>query len=81
MKVICIDTSPNPNPKKNNEWFKYLKEGSTYEVEKEVYGCYKIFGIDHPYQTDRPTFMKRRFVPVSDIDEKEFERNYNKELA
>ena len=76
MKVICINNKVR-NPYLKNEWLEYLKEGEEYIVEMIVDGTYKIKGIDHPIIPNRPTFSTSRFIPLSEINEEEFERDYN----
>jgi len=75
MKVICIDASNQPVEP-------YVVEGVVYNtegVEQRKSGlCYRL--------TDwLPEMMcwalTSRFIPLSNIDEKEFERNYNTQTA
>jgi hypothetical protein len=79
MKVICIDgvksgsiTMMGNIISKENE----IYEGEEYTVQRQVDDCYLL--------VERPGFLlykKKRFAPISKIDETTFERNYNKELV
>ena len=77
MKVICIDST---SPTKNGAIATELTEGVEYSVvgsrpctvSKNL--CYQLAGFFILYES-------WRFVPLSDIDEKEFERNYNNQTA
>lgn len=79
MKVICIDASNTSG----------INEGQVYEVEeKQMCDCgaqYRL-AIIRTQPTRCPHcnalnidayFWQHRFAPLSSIDEKEFERNYN----
>jgi hypothetical protein len=77
MKVVCIDASPSkihPNYKCE------LIEGNIYTKIGELAG---IRGILHYDLAECPVhaYAASRFIPLSTIDETEFERNYNKELV
>lgn len=72
MKVICIDT-------KDMEYF--LIPGYTYTVIDEMLGTYYQLQEIPFNHGEVAGFYKWRFILVSEIDEKEFERNYNKEIA
>ncbi len=79
MKVICIETEWETLP----GWpdaFGTPTFGSIYVVIiafEDRYGSwYCLEGFD-----EHDAFGQGGFAPVSNIDEKEFERNYNKELA
>lgn len=74
MKVICID-----------EIFSGMdrvavspREGVVYEVAEEKIYCgvpfYSFVGVPEYWQADA-------FIPISEICETQFERNYNKELV
>lgn len=71
MKVLCIDDS--------NLEYGFLKYGDVYTVigEENHMGliCYFLEEIVGE------SYVKTRFIPLSEIDETEFERNYNKELV
>lgn len=84
MKVICIDgvkkgTMPYDtcNPASH---FDEVYEGEIYTVtkQKEFYGhlCYFL-----AERRPNAAYYYGIFAPISNIDEKEFERNYNKELV
>lgn len=78
MRVVCIDASCSIPPGYNGMPF-LLKEGEIYTVSQEEHNCY------HLVETDRinPTYCysKKRFIPLSDIDETTFERNYQTQTA
>lgn len=84
MKVLCIDDKPRPGEVPGIE----PKEGETYTVSQEGNGecaithklipCYRLVELSNP---PNDWHDKDRFIPVSSIDETEFERNYNKELV
>ena len=72
MKVICIDDKKHSDSK---NYAYLLKEGETYTVEGEVLAydafgnetvAYKLTEFGWPY-----AFNKTRFIPLSDIDERE----------
>lgn len=73
MKVICIDNSgySRLGTLKASD---FLKEGETYTVVRELEDrdAYIIAEVDHP-----DGCRKYRFIPLSQIDETEMERNYN----
>lgn len=84
MKVICIDDS--------SSFFLFhqvLKFGEIYETCgecKNVEGrdCYILPQLPPTITKSRknnalPIYLKKRFIPLSSIDETEFERNYKKE--
>ena len=79
MRVMCINNKPiNGYNLTNNELHK-IKEGKCYTVTKFTmtpngYGKYDLLGVDHDNG-----FSTLRFIPLSDIDETEFIRNYNLE--
>jgi len=79
MKVICIDVKPY-----NNGTCEELVVGETYTVVNSfIYGekilVYQLEELPPP--TPFHGYDSRRFIPVSEIDETEFVRNYNKELV
>lgn len=79
MKVLCIDAKPRLTTVNNEP---RLTEGGTYTVRKEVEGedeygydvhnCYELVGFSSDY-----CFEADRFVPTSDIDEKEMIKERN----
>jgi len=73
MKVICIDeTTPGKLPKSMCE----LKEGEIYTVKSEDIS--PISGIPTYWFVELIlAYGKYRFIPLSEVDETEFERNYN----
>lgn len=78
MKVVCIDTKPH-----KKEWpdFPPLIEGQAYEVIREEQGEYMDGEIVSGWVLKNQVYWvyeKWRFIPLSDIDETEFERNYKK---
>lgn len=82
MKVICIDT-PDILERQRHMSAPHPKEGDIDEViedgndsELGEYYCLARFG-------DKWGYSKHHFIPLSDINEEEFERNYEtkKELA
>jgi len=82
MKVICIDgTKPGTrgilyNISLGNE--DQIYEGETYTViESGEEQGYKFFRLKEKFHR----YKQSRFAPISDIDETEFVRNYNKELV
>jgi hypothetical protein len=77
MKVICIDAGPSRvHPELKCE----LVEGNTYTKVGEETG---VNGILHYELAEcvNHKYAAYMFVPISAIDEPEFERNYNKELV
>ena len=81
MKVICIDA-------KGNDWLiehgiAPLVEGSIYTIREHVVGVkgegylfYEIYNykLRPPYYSSvEPSYHKRRFIPLSTIDELETE--------
>ena len=80
MKVICIDaTTPKGYP------LSPLVEGNPYTIQRvePTFGgeCYILHETSEWQELHKIAFRKTRFIPVSEIDEKEFTRNYNKELV
>lgn len=78
MKVLCINTGPIWNPYlKQSFSTPELTEGEPYIVEKVTYsGDYQLVGVKCNFVCG---FRHERFIPISDIDETEMERNYVKE--
>lgn len=80
MRVICIDKDawpPNHAPAQSQDV--KIENGKTYTVveTKELDGY-----IWHELTNDIGwLYWDGCFIGTSDIDEKEFERNYNKELV
>lgn len=73
MRVICIEV---PAKAHNNAG---IVEGQILEVVETLYdhdGAWYHFTIDHEYG-----YKAKYFIPLSSIDETEFERNYKKEPA
>lgn len=79
MKVICINNE-------NGIWGiakKILRVSEEYTVTGNPLvnpDGYLLKEVQHPNHPNIG-FKKERFIPLSDIDEKEFERNYNKVTA
>ena len=81
MKVLCIDNSENKNlPLDVKPSSHLLEEGKTYTVIAEDPYGYNLAECPHPLNP-RGWWARKRFVPVSEISETEFERNYKKELG
>lgn len=88
MKVICIDDKPKPNEEFVPEMgLSVIKEGCEYTVVwqglgYDDVGCKinpaPVYELAEDIGFGYPTW---RFVPLSSIDEKEFERNYIKETV
>ena len=77
MKVICIDAGNYGNPGFGGP---IPKEGDILTVGR----AYEYEGIpSYEFVEYGPNYLysQRRFAPLSQIDETEMERNYNKELA
>lgn len=78
MKVICID---QPKPIPGHEDVPNVIEGNIYTVRDEGHnedlGQYYTF-YELPWHC---AYSKIHFVPLSEINEMELERNYNKELV
>ena len=76
MKVICIDTSMH-----RVHCIEKLIEGNVYEVIGEMAfptGVgYKIKGYEFAADGRGAWYAREGFVPLSEIDETEMERNYN----
>ena len=81
MRVICVDAKGRPGDHPTG----VLKEGGCYKVvdEKMARGTDGRRAMCYVLEEFGPLmgFEKDRFVPLSSIDETQFERNYNKELV
>lgn len=97
IKVICIDASPgkafSPIFKEGDK----LTASEVKDYNKEYYYALMSIGLnpDDSYIIEEYPFgppnigkgnslcawAKSRFAPISEIDETEFERNYQKELV
>jgi hypothetical protein len=88
MKVVCIDKTTTGMDKND---LHLLTEGSVYAVIYDGYLledgtriiCGHGYGLSGVVRPDGkyPGFEYFRFIPLSNICETEFERNYNKELV
>ena len=84
MKVICIDDKNDRNGTKTNWRPVFMK---IYNVLSEELGGGKDGLLEFAYRivedpnNDRIVWSKWRFAPISDIDETEFVRDYNKQEA
>lgn len=81
MKVMCINNKPIHGINVLNTHLNLISEGETYTVEQFVMtpnkiGMYILKEVTHP---DCIGYSAARFIPTSDIDETEMERNYEKE--
>lgn len=84
MKVICIDDKKRPGEVDGLD----PKEGETYTVieigngECAITGrlipCYRLLELTNP---PSDWHDRDRFIPLSSIDERTFERNYKTETA
>lgn len=84
MKVLCIDDKIRHPHGFMEEGGIKIKEGEVYEVLRETEGYDKLGNTYRVYElTVDPGYGYElwRFVPISNIDETEFERNYNKETV
>lgn len=73
FKVICIDAS-NTTPDS------HLKEGLVDEVvgqNDNLFGCYSVYYLAGD---PKEPYTKRRFIPLSSIDETTFEREQVKQV-
>lgn len=80
MKVICIDDGFNPKGVNDPENLSKIKVGSIYTVKRFLERAYNFYEITHsrePYTG----WITERFIPISEIDETEFERNYQKQTV
>lgn len=84
MRVICIDIRVRPG----NIVANLLEENKVYSVRKYWSASINNEGnlTNVPVYTlwefgEMDGFEVDRFIPLSSIDETEFERNYNKELV
>ena len=70
MKVICIDGKRN-NPDTDYD----LPEGVTLEVSQGWYEeCFLVKGFERDSKGELTEWGKRRFIPLSSIDETEMVR-------
>ena len=81
MKVICINAAPEVGDYETgllveNEIYTVVLESPATDVYGNIEVCYCLIEIDGPY-----AFSKHRFIPLSEISETEFERNYNKQIV
>lgn len=67
MKVVCIDAS-------NMNKYGILVEGNIYKVISNN-DCFKAYELK---EHKGYFYKKERFIPLSEIDETTFERNYDK---
>ena len=76
MRVICIDAS-------NVVYGMPLVEGAGYDAKQSPYypDSYMLFGLERNKMGGFASYKKIRFIPLSEISETEFERNYQKELV
>lgn len=77
MRVICIDDRQLFGPPQVGNWV--IKMGCIYDVVQVVESRWGIYyelsidlGVGYPCEN---------FSPLSDIDETEFERSYNKQTV
>jgi len=82
MKVICIDGVKLGDIATNKYFEKrsalvedLIFEGEVYTVEHDFGDTYSLVEKRNPFVS----YAKRRFAPLSEVCETEFERNYNKE--
>lgn len=74
MKVICID---DKNAVDGSGDIPELKEGAEYEVAQCLFndGCYAVQGISLQFGGYlNNSYLKSRFIPLSEIDETEMVR-------
>jgi hypothetical protein len=80
-KVICIDGKPRP---KEYSHYPPIQEGKQYTITGQEVGYYTDGSPVKCYTIlEAPNWLYEidRFIPVSEIDETEFQRNYEKEKA
>lgn len=84
MEAICIDSGPNMGSKPP------LVEGRVYELIPDGSCCQGPFYLVPEIDTKTicpacrrelkgPKYLQRRFIPISEIDETQMERNIIKE--
>jgi hypothetical protein len=86
MKVICIDGIKAGHPSQTIRGFEpankhdEIYEGEVYTVIREhiCFGELAYILLERSYLN---SYRKNRFAPLSDIDETEFVRDYNKQEA
>ncbi len=73
MRVICIDASPNPERASINHLMPRLIEGAEYTASQcPVYKRnYQLSELSIALDGNPCSFSKRRFIPLSNIDELE----------
>lgn len=78
MEVLCIDNKPG-----YNGHAALLRVGEKYIVSQSDHpDGYFVEGLlRHPITGREISFKKSRFIPISEIDETEMERNYNELLT
>ena len=80
MKVICIDADKNKNiPKDVKASVHLLEEGKAYTVTDSEGDGYNLKECPHPYYP-RGKWAKRRFIPLSKINETELVEACNETL-
>lgn len=79
FKVICIEKEKPDEPHSDliNAANKLIV-GDPYTVVGVYNGLYELAEFPHPRQI---LWYPKNFVPISEIDETTFERNYQKELV
>ena len=79
IKVICVSDSPN---RKGDKPPFSVGEELTASQCNVIPDAYVIHEYPmHPTEWGTTSFAKKRFIPLSEIDETTFERNYKKELV
>ena len=82
MKVMCIDNSCKLGAQNGD----LLQYGSIYTVVDEricsfgLYVGHLVYDLAE-VSPERYQFLASRFIPISNIDETEMERNYNELLT
>ena len=78
MRVICIDKTPRPTST-DREALQALEIGAEYTVVNNPHPRgYELLEVKTKC---RSGFFMDRFIPLSEIDETTFERNFKKELV
>lgn len=78
MEVLCINNKNGRDSKRLI--IEELSEGSVYSAKECPFfsDCYLIAGISIQYGGFlNISYVKARFIPLSSIDENEFERDYS----
>lgn len=74
-QVLCINATNWRYPK---SYHVFPVEGEVYTVVEECEGdSYVLAELRNNKNGSIAAFLKRRFIPLSSIDETEMERNYN----